>query len=169
MTNKELSQAIRNDIKKIGYTSRQISVKVRDCGYSTSVHITIKDATINIHDIEAVALKYKSIDRDQRTYEILEGCNTYVFVKYEYGVLEDAAKALIPICENVLSNNKYHNRTIAKNDNTCVSLVIDDELGSSVVMHSYNNKYSPLKRVWIHSITDFAIAMFKYKTYGSIA
>lgn len=51
MTNKELSKAIRNDIRKLGYTNRQVSVKVSDCGYSTSVHITIKDATVNINNI----------------------------------------------------------------------------------------------------------------------
>ena len=41
MTNKELGNAIRATLKKEGYAPRDFSVRVRDCGYSTSAHVTI--------------------------------------------------------------------------------------------------------------------------------
>ena len=39
MTNRELGNAIRKKIKALGYTSRDVSVRVSDAGYETAVHI----------------------------------------------------------------------------------------------------------------------------------
>lgn len=42
MTNRELGNAIRKKIKALGYTSKDVSVRVSDAGYETAVHIYIK-------------------------------------------------------------------------------------------------------------------------------
>ena len=39
MTNRELSQVIRKDLKEHGITSKDVSVRVRDALYDTSVNI----------------------------------------------------------------------------------------------------------------------------------
>lgn len=157
-------QTIRNEIKKAGYTSRQVNVRKKDCGYSESIHITIKDANININIIKSIALQYENFERDDHTYEILEGGNTYIFVEYEYGILEEAAKPLIPICEKVQNNPKYYGETIAKNEKSIVTYIPDSELGNSIVLiEGYQRT-----RVWIHEINDFAVAMFKYRNFGYI-
>ena len=46
MTNRELSQVIRKDLKEHGITSKDVSVRVRDALYDTSVNITIKNPLI---------------------------------------------------------------------------------------------------------------------------
>lgn len=43
MTNKEIGNAIRATLKAEGYAPRDFSVRVRDCGYSTSADVTIKN------------------------------------------------------------------------------------------------------------------------------
>lgn len=42
MTSIEKTKAIRAALKEAGITSKQVSVKHRYCGYSSSYHITIK-------------------------------------------------------------------------------------------------------------------------------
>ena len=54
MTNRELSQAIRKDLKEHGVTSKDVSVRVRDALYDTSVNITIKNPLIRETDVESI-------------------------------------------------------------------------------------------------------------------
>ena len=67
MTSKERSKAIRTALKEAGITSKQVSVKHRYCGYSSSYHITIKDGNISQLQIEDICKRFKSVDYDERT------------------------------------------------------------------------------------------------------
>tara|TARA_R110002020_G_scaffold26908_3_gene86934 strand:- start:1439 stop:1708 length:270 start_codon:yes stop_codon:yes gene_type:complete len=81
----ELAKQIRQEIKKtLGYSSRQVSVRNRPCGYSTSLKITVKSLDIPLEPIEAIAKKYKSVDRCEYTGKILSGGNTFIFVSYDW-------------------------------------------------------------------------------------
>lgn len=42
MSNKELSQLIRRELKENGFTSKDVSVRVRSALYDTAVKVTIK-------------------------------------------------------------------------------------------------------------------------------
>ena len=104
MTNKELGNAIRKELKAEGITSKDVSVRVRDSLYDTAVSIKIKNPKIKKSKVEEIAKKYQFVEHDERTYEILAGGNTYIFVDYEYGVVEEASAELLPVAEMVLTN-----------------------------------------------------------------
>ena len=101
-TNKEIKKEITAELKEAGYNSRKVSVSVKDAGWSTNIDITINDPTVNAHEIEAIVNKRESIDRDERTGEILAGCNTYVFVAYKYGLFDELANDYLAEAENAM-------------------------------------------------------------------
>lgn len=102
--NQELNKAIRAELKAAGYNSRKVSVSVKDAGWSTKIDITIKDPTVNAHEIEAIVNKRESIDRDERTGEILAGYNTYVFVAYKYGLFDALASDYLAEAEKAMNH-----------------------------------------------------------------
>ena len=81
MTSTEKAKAIRTALKEAGFNQKQISVKKQFGGYSVAFYVTIRDANIDKSTIENIVNKFKSIDYDERTGEILAGGNDYVFVK----------------------------------------------------------------------------------------
>ena len=45
----EKAKMVRNKLRQeFGYTSRQVSVRGRHCGYSTALDVTIKDFNVEI-------------------------------------------------------------------------------------------------------------------------
>ena len=81
MTTKELAVKIREDLKQRGYNSQKIGVRYEFCGYSSVIRITVKDENIDIEEVRGWLKKYESIDRDERTGEVLQGGNTYISVR----------------------------------------------------------------------------------------
>jgi hypothetical protein len=80
-------KSIREELKeKLGVTSRQVSVSKASFGYSDAVNVIIKDASVDIDKVRDIAEKYLEVRRDYFG-EILEGCNCYVFVYYDYRLL----------------------------------------------------------------------------------
>lgn len=74
--------AIRSSLKKVlGYTNRQVSVKVRDY----AIWVKAKVAGLDMQKVYDIAIKFKSVERCEFTGEILSGGNTYVFVEDENG------------------------------------------------------------------------------------
>lgn len=170
MKNKELSQAIRKELKSAGFTTKDYSIRVRDSLYDTSVRITIKNPLIKISEIETIVKKFEEIDRDERTMEILAGGNTYIHCQYEYGVVETAAAALIPTAEMVLSNPKYDGRAIADNGEKRVHIMKYSDCEWTLAEFRKDNKdkfdYKPT--FWIRNAKDLAVAMFRFKNLGTI-
>ena len=110
LSNKERGAAIRAELKKLGYNSKQISVRSGNCGYSCYSSITIKDLSIDIKLVERACLKFKDIDYDERTGEILEGGNTYIRVDYDYKTLVIAENEQMPKVEKIIA--ELENRQI---------------------------------------------------------
>jgi len=78
LTDKEIAKAIRKELKeKLGYTSRQISVR----SYGSSVDVVIKEESIDKEAVEKIAYPFEEVDRCEVTGEVLAGGNTFVFVK----------------------------------------------------------------------------------------
>ena len=90
------SKEIKKYLKENGINTKNISIKGSNCGYSESYNITIKDINIDIEKVRKLVQKLESYERDERTGEILEGGNTYIFVNYDYNTLK-------------LANEKYNN------------------------------------------------------------
>lgn len=91
MTNKELKAAIKEELKNAGF-KKGYRLNIRDSLYDTAIKITINDPTINRKEIERIVNKYEKIERDERTGEILSGCNYYVLVEYNYGIFDEVAR-----------------------------------------------------------------------------
>lgn len=92
MTNKEMNAAIKKELKETGYNTRDFSVSVKDCGYSTCIKIRIKNPEIDRGKIENLLKKHEVYDRDIANCEILEGGNTYLFVEYVDGIFDEVAQ-----------------------------------------------------------------------------
>jgi hypothetical protein len=88
-TNKELKARIWAELKKAGYNSKQIKVSVRYSSYDDCVKFTIEDLTIPKRKIEQIGEMFRSVRYDERSQEILQGCNVFVRVQYNYEKWEE--------------------------------------------------------------------------------
>ncbi len=96
MTATETAKTIRTTLKREhGWTSRQVSVRVRDLGVSSAIDVTIKDAAVDPAAVRAVALAEHRVARCARTGEILGGGNCYVDVAWAAGVLDAVGAELV--------------------------------------------------------------------------
>lgn len=80
MTDNERLAAIRKELKEHGYNNRRVGVSYD--GYA--IWLNIKELVIDKKEIENIAMKYENYSIDERTGEILQGGNTFVFVDYDY-------------------------------------------------------------------------------------
>lgn len=80
----EIRDTIRSEFKMLGITNRQVGLTVQFAGYSISIKASIKDFTLNEKMIAEVVNKHRSVSRDERTGEVLEGGNTFVSISYDY-------------------------------------------------------------------------------------
>jgi hypothetical protein len=75
------AKEIRVELKnKLGYNSRQVSVRTDGC----AIRVNVKDKSIDLKPIKEIARKYEDISRCEYTHEILSGGNTFVFVNYSW-------------------------------------------------------------------------------------
>jgi hypothetical protein len=70
---------LRAALKQAGFNTRRVSVRA---DHST-LQVTIRDASISLTQIEAIAGPFESIRRCEATGEILQGGNRYVDIKYD--------------------------------------------------------------------------------------
>ena len=169
MTNRELSQAIRKDLKQHGFTSKDVSVKVRDVLYDTSVNITIKNPLVRESDIENVTKKYSKIDYDERSMEILAGCNIYVHCEYAYGIFDDVAAPLIPIAEKVFNNERYDGQKIAENEKIEIHMIKFSNVESRLYEFDKSKRQqSTIGGYIVRSPKSLAVAMWRFKNLNTI-
>lgn len=74
----DIAKDIRAELKEMGFNSKKISVRKRDCNV---VLVTLKDEAIDREKIEQLAKRHEDVDYCEKTGEILAGGNTFVFVK----------------------------------------------------------------------------------------
>jgi hypothetical protein len=89
-TLKEECQEIRNKLKEIGITSRQVSVKGSYALYDSVIRAEIKDLSVNVNLVKEITENYRSVDYCIASGEVLEGGNTYVRVNYNWESIRDA-------------------------------------------------------------------------------
>lgn len=93
------AQDIRNEIKKAGYKTNQVSVRTRRSTYT----LTIKQEGISFAEIKGIASAAERIDRCEATGEILVGGNTYTYVEHHEAVKAAKACELKDAYEKALS------------------------------------------------------------------
>ena len=74
------ARAIRTELKRLGITARQVSVRSSKSCWSESIDITIKDTNVALSVVEEIARKYESLRRDENG-GLLKGGNIYVTVR----------------------------------------------------------------------------------------
>lgn len=171
MSNKELSLLIRKTLKESGFTSKDVSVRVRSALYDTSVSITVKNPTVRLSEVENIVKKFSEVEYDEHSQEVLAGCNVYVHCQYEYGIFKEASQALLPIAEMVLSNKeKYSGHAIADNDKKTVHIIHYDGVWWTLAEFEKEkgDKYTYKPTYWISSAQDLAVAMWRFKNIGTI-
>lgn len=170
MTNKELSQAVANDLKAAGFNRKDFSIKSSYAGYSQACDIYIKNPLVRISEVEAIVKKHSSIDYDERSGEILAGGNTYISVSYEYGLFDNIAKDLEPIAEKVIESGKWDGRPIADNETKTIYFTVYNRETREflVTEHNKDNSYTYNPNYWIRSAHDLAVAMYRFKNIGTI-
>lgn len=83
------SSDLKKYLKENGIDTKNISIRHSYFGYSDGFNVTIKDININRKKVEHLLNKFESIDRDERTGEILAGGNTYIDVYYDYESIQE--------------------------------------------------------------------------------
>lgn len=160
MTNQELKTAIKNELKKEGY-AKGYTISVRDCGYSTSVKIKITNPEINRLEIEKIVNRFQEIDRDERTGEILEGGNCYIFTEYKEGIFENGAREWTATA---------HGAMMSKDEVTKIFdglYLLNLEHRGQLELSQQNSKGHC--SIYIYDLEHLATLIYKFAKFGTIA
>jgi len=140
----EKAKIVRKSLKEIGITSKQVSVKSSYCGYSDKLSINIKDLSISKQTIEGIAKKFEEYERDERSGEILEGGNTYVFIDFDYQTLRSAEEEMMPKAKEIFKTRKQLEQ------NECEAIKLNDDMvityapcANSIRLTKYNKVTDP--------------------------
>lgn len=106
MTNEELRVAVKADVKGKGLSLRDVSVSVKNVGYSTTIRLVIRNPHVNRSELKTLLKKYESVDRDERTGEILAGGNVYVNACYAEGIFEEVSKEWEPFAVEMMEKKE---------------------------------------------------------------
>lgn len=169
MSNKELSQLIRKELKENGFTSNDVSVRVRATLYDTAVDITVKNPLVRLSEVEAVVKKFSEVEYDERTMEILSGCNVYVHCQYEYGIFDDVSAPLVPTARSVFNSEKWNGRKIAENENTEIHIVKMNDCESRLYEFDKKEEHQNFIGGYVVRCAEgLAVAMWRFKNLGTI-
>ncbi len=71
--------SIKNYMKENGITNRQLSVRqINRSSLNDNISITQKDLFLNYYKLSKIFKSLEAIRYDERSYEILSGCNTFI-------------------------------------------------------------------------------------------
>lgn len=88
------AQRLRAEFRARGWTARAVSVRSARSSTDSSLHVTIRSASVRKSEVAAIARRFESIARDEVTGEILLGGNTYVRVAYHAPLLDELSGPL---------------------------------------------------------------------------
>ena len=137
------------DVKKVlrenNIDTKNISVRSKIVGYDSSINVTLKDLSLPKHRIQKILDKeFSSISYDERCGEILSGGNTFVFVDFDYNLLENAIEEKIPLAtklvEELNSKDDYWCYELAKNN--ILRLYASKKIESLYIKDKDNNRIS---------------------------
>lgn len=170
---KELRKSIREDLKKLGLKRGDFSLSIRESGCAdTYIKVEIKNPYINANEIEKELLKYEKVDRDMRSYEILQGCNTFVMVYYEYGVFDKVAKEYETEATEIWNKVLYGkgDNVLVQNNDKTYEMGLFKEKGRNAIMsfHGKVGKNDYEKRITIYSVNELSKCFFQLYNTNAI-
>jgi hypothetical protein len=86
----EAAQEIRKGLKAAGIKARSVSVRCDLYSMGSSIYVRIKDPTVSLAKVKAIAENFEKVDRDAYSGEILSGGNRFVTVEFS----DEATEAL---------------------------------------------------------------------------
>ena len=94
----EAAKIIRNALKALGISSRKVSVRAENYSMGSSVHVWIKDPTVKLATVRAIAQEQERIDRCPITGDILSGCNRFIHIGYSGEANQKRAEPYLEAC-----------------------------------------------------------------------
>ncbi|MCC8080038.1 MAG: hypothetical protein LIO57_08315 [Oscillospiraceae bacterium] len=165
MTNRELNASIKAELKKAGYNVRDFSVSVKDAGYSTAVHVTVKTPFVRLDAVERLLTGFSSYERDTVTGEILQGGNTYVFTEYDDTAFDlisiDYYLQAAVIMEDMLTSD---GRKVAGDDEKSLHII---NAAGELRLSEFSKSGGSYSR-WVRSSRELAKMLFDFDTFGTI-
>jgi hypothetical protein len=97
MTNTNLrpADALRVALKAAGFNARRVSVRA---DHST-LRVTVRDASVSLTQVAAIANAFEVVRRDHASGEILCGGNTFVEVEYDAAIVAPIKAAILAVLE----------------------------------------------------------------------
>lgn len=83
---------IRKKLKDIGYNSRMVSVRSSSFSGGDDIVIRMKSTDVDETKVRKICKSYESIDYDEYSGEVLMGANSFVFVEWDSGFIENGAE-----------------------------------------------------------------------------
>ena len=152
------SKEVKNEIIKLGYKAKDISVREQNGGYNETFYITLKSPYINTKDIDKVVAKYQSYETDERTGEILSGGNVFIFTKFGDGVYNEVIQNHLVEANELI--NKFNETTSAIRLNDKIILMKLNGCLQIRDMEECETKN-------IYGIEELAKCLFKIKEFGT--
>lgn len=98
---KDKAKLIRKELKNKGITSKQVSVRTDNSCLDSSITCTIKDLSVPKELVEKIARRQEHLYRDHYSGEILSGGNTFIFVNFDWEILDKAKEEFRCLAEAI--------------------------------------------------------------------
>ena len=92
-SNQTPAQRLRVALKSAGFNARQVTVRY----LHSTLYVTVRDASVSLTKVSAIAGAFESISRDCKTGEILCGGNTFVQVQYDDGLIKSIQASILAV------------------------------------------------------------------------
>ena len=160
METKELRKLINGDLKELGLKRKDYSLKVKEAGYGdTYIRCKIKNPHINIVNVESALMKYREVEYDYNGCgDILQGCNTYVDVSYEYGCFDEVSKEYEELAAQKMKEISTKKIIKAFENNRWVCCLINDGINILAKVNNLGNKI-------INTPKELTLLMFRMNEF----
>lgn len=106
MSTKERAAQMRKEFKANGWNARKVSVRTEYFSLGSAIHVTVRDASVDIAKAKEIAERFESIRRDEYTGEILGGGNCYLHFGLSDKVKAELSAPILPAVEAALEDVK---------------------------------------------------------------
>lgn len=154
------AREIKKVLKEQGFNLKDFSVCVRNCTYDVAVTVTIKNPYVNKIEIEKIMKRFKEIDYDEYTGEILAGGNTYVHVMYDYEIFDEVSKTWTATAMGVMRDSKHTVMSIFDG-----LFYIHNKQGKDEIRQDNEKAHCTL---YVNDENELSIYLFKFATFGQI-
>lgn len=151
---KEVAKQIRDGLKVLGLSSRQVSVQAD----SNGANVRIKDFSVNFNQVKELAKQFEEIRRCEYSGDILSGGNTYISISYDW----QAEKALKESQEYKDHLNWVTDKLFDLKENVGIELVKGFKVFKHYNGYGYHVEVDYSDRPWIgfNGVSELAFELF---------